>query len=224
MELQKKIVDDGFNLSLNQSYSEYFSEGLRFVNTHYKDDFDRIATTDFNTITSEFFFQETAWVICASGFNAKIVSKFFPKLMEICAPLQNVINGTLNVNTIDVAMRALELFNNKNKIKAIIDSAFIIGIGTNKFGWSVYKDTQLNTPDKLKILPYIGDITKFHLARNIGLIENVKPDLHLNRAAKHWGFDNALELCSEIQKENGMPLGLIDLVLWYSLSSFGSKK
>jgi hypothetical protein len=223
MEFHKKITDDSFSLSLNKPYSEYFAEGLRFVNKYYKEDFDRISLTDFNTITPEFFFQEVAWVICASGFNAKIVSRFFPKLMEICVPLKNVINGNLNVNTLDIAVQALDLFNNKNKIKAIIDSAFILGEGMEKSSWAVYRDTQLNTPDKLKIFPFIGDITKYHLARNIGLIENVKPDLHLNRAAKHWGFSGALELCEELKKECKMPLGLIDLVLWYSLSSFGSK-
>jgi hypothetical protein len=74
----------------------------------------------------------------------------------------------------------------------------------------------LNADDKinhLETLPWIGPITKYHLARNIG-IDTVKPDRHLVRLAKMFGFDTPMKMCEHIQKDNGTKLGTIDVVLW----------
>jgi endonuclease III len=65
----------------------------------------------------------------------------------------------------------------------------------------------------LDSLPWIGPITKYHLARNIG-IDTVKPDRHLVRLAKRYGYNSPLELCKEIQKTIPESLGVIDLILW----------
>jgi|ERR1700722_382708 len=224
MEIHKTIKDDTFKLSLNDSYSEYFSKALGFATKYYKEDMERISSTKFDELMPEFFFREYCWVVCTSGFNAKIVSRFFPELMVVVRPLFNVVEfNTKDVNALDIAIKASELINNKRKIKAIIDSAFKIGESINETGWLIYRNTKLNTPDKLEELPFIGPITRYHLARNIGLLDCVKPDLHLNRAAENWGFQNPLELCQAIKTKYNIPLGIIDLVLWYALSSFGSK-
>ncbi|MDP2797892.1 MAG: hypothetical protein Q8N94_10340 [Methanoregula sp.] len=66
----------------------------------------------------------------------------------------------------------------------------------------------------LQTLPYIGKITKYHLARNIG-IDCVKPDRHLVRLAENFGFDTPNQMCVEIQKTfSDERLGTIDVVLW----------
>jgi hypothetical protein len=102
------------------------------------------------------------------------------------------------------------------------------GLGT--IGWEEYKNQNLSSPDLLKKLPYIGRITCFHLARNIGLLENVKPDLHLVRLAKHWGYKDCLVMCQDVQKNHEetnrerLPLGIIDLAIWYSASTFSTIK
>ena len=74
----------------------------------------------------------------------------------------------------------------------------------------------LATDDKiafLESLPWIGPITKYHLARNIG-IDCVKPDRHLVRLAERFGYPSPDALCREIQKELGGRIGAIDVVLW----------
>jgi hypothetical protein len=108
-------------------------------------------------------------------------------------------------------------------------------------GWLEWRQENLSTPELLQKLPFIGPVTCYHLARNIGLLDVVKPDLHLERLAAHWGFDGSLEMCRQmqahwcnhfetidgervrIQKERP-PLGIIDLCVWYLASTFGTKE
>lgn len=224
MEMHKDIaIDSKYKLSMQDDYIQYFSKALEFTNQYYKEDLNRISSTKFSEITPEIFFREYCWAICTSGFNAKIVSKFYPKLLLTLDPLIRFINNSEKINSIDVGISALSVFNNSKKIKAMIDCAFILNDGINNFGWSIYKDLKLNSPEKLQELPFIGPITCFHLARNIGLLDYVKPDLHLERAAKHWNFNNSLEMCKAIKDKYDLPLGIIDLCFWYAFSTFGSK-
>lgn len=61
-------------------------------------------------------------------------------------------------------------------------------------------------------LPWIGPITKFHLAKNLG--SNVaKPDVHMLRLAKLSGT-TAQELCERLSRETGYRAATIDLILW----------
>lgn len=64
----------------------------------------------------------------------------------------------------------------------------------------------------LKTLPWIGDITKYHLAKNLGA-DVVKPDRHLVRIAKKYGVD-CFELCRRLAAATGMRIAAVDQVLW----------
>jgi len=61
-------------------------------------------------------------------------------------------------------------------------------------------------------LPWIGPITKFHLAKNIGA-DVAKPDVHLNRLAEPEGV-TAQELCERLARETGYRAATVDLILW----------
>lgn len=61
-------------------------------------------------------------------------------------------------------------------------------------------------------LPWVGPITKFHLAKNLGA-DVAKPDVHLNRLAEPSG-ETAQELCDRLAKETGYRAATIDLILW----------
>ena len=61
-------------------------------------------------------------------------------------------------------------------------------------------------------LPWLGPITKFHLAKNLG-VDVAKPDVHLNRLAKLEGV-TAQELCERLASETGYRAATIDLILW----------
>jgi hypothetical protein len=67
--------------------------------------------------------------------------------------------------------------------------------------------------DFLQTLDFVGPITKYHLAKNIGL-DVVKPDRHLMRLAKAAKFPSPTDLCQSIADVTGDKISVIDLVLW----------
>jgi hypothetical protein len=70
--------------------------------------------------------------------------------------------------------------------------------------------------DFLESLPWIGPITKYHLARNLG-IDVAKPDRHMVRVAYHFNFPNVQKMCEEISKTTGERVGTVDIVLWRAM-------
>ena len=87
--------------------------------------------------------------------------------------------------------------------------------------WPKFRQDHLSSPELLQDLPFIGPVTRYHLARNIGLLECVKPDLHLVRMADHWGYPDCISMCEDVRPD-GMPLGIVDLIFWYAASTFGT--
>ncbi|MFM2280953.1 MAG: hypothetical protein RLZZ444_3184 [Pseudomonadota bacterium] len=61
-------------------------------------------------------------------------------------------------------------------------------------------------------LPWLGPITKFHLAKNLGA-DVAKPDVHLIRLAKPGG-ETAQGLCERLATETGYRAATIDMILW----------
>lgn len=73
----------------------------------------------------------------------------------------------------------------------------------------------LAAADKLAFcesLPWIGGITKYHLAKNFGA-DVAKPDVHLQRLADREGC-TAQELCERLAKATGYRVATVDTVLW----------
>ena len=76
-------------------------------------------------------------------------------------------------------------------------------------------DAYLAADDKVEFcgsLPWIGKITKYHLAKNFGA-DVAKPDVHLERLAKRHGT-TPQELCDHLAAMTGLKSRTIDLVLW----------
>ena len=204
----------------------YFRKALAFTLKHYSKEMEHISSTKFEGLTPEKFFLECMWVIHATGFNAQVVGQMMPKLIVAYGDWK-ILGRENRENIIE---RVAIVCNNPAKIESVqsIAGLMINGSSDTKDGWELFKQERLSSPDKLKELPYIGKVTCFHLARNIGLLDSVKPDLHLVRLAKYWGYQDCIELCKYFQesheKKTGTryPLGIIDLVLWYAASSTGT--
>jgi len=62
------------------------------------------------------------------------------------------------------------------------------------------------------ILPWIGPVTKHHLAKNLG-VNTVKPDVHLARLAKAERTTPWL-LCERLASQTGYKESTIDMMLW----------
>ena len=64
----------------------------------------------------------------------------------------------------------------------------------------------------LESMPWIGPITKYHLAKNLGL-DYCKPDRHLVRIAE--GYDLTPErMCQALANATGDRIGTVDVVIW----------
>lgn len=73
----------------------------------------------------------------------------------------------------------------------------------------------LAAPDKLAFcesLPWIGGITKYHLAKNFGA-DVAKPDVHLQRLADRERC-TPQQLCERLAAEVGLRVATVDTVLW----------
>ena len=163
------------------------------------------------------FANAVAYVILAGGFSQKTAKKIhqiiMQKIPENCR-----------------AEYLLKIFNNKNKINAIVN----VWENRNSFCDGFYKcetlDDKLNYLQKL---PHIGKITANHLARNLG--ENVvKYDIWIQRLGVLYGVNRRIaqnidngKLNAEIKKccddmfehlsnATNLPIGYIDVVLWKS--------
>lgn len=214
MEHPKQLsAIDEFKPSVCDSPKVYFAKALKFVVKYYRKELDYIRSVKFNIVSPDLFFQEYVWVVHASGFSAKAVANFYPRLMEAYDSWQNADDpGRLH----DILM----VCNNPPKVNAVRSTAKLIRDGVQS-GWSKFKKDKLSTPELLTELPYIGKVTCFHLARNIGLLDFVKPDLHLVRLAKFWGYADCIAMCKDV-RPGKLPLGIVDFILWQYSSTFST--
>ena len=171
-------------------------------------------------LSSEDFASTVSYVILAGGFSQKTAKKIHKIIME---------NLPKNPSVEDL----LKIFNNKNKINAIVK----IWNNRQDFCDGFYKCKSLDEKlNYLQKLPHIGKITANHLARNLG--ENVvKYDIWIQRLGVLYGGNRALykkidngkldadikkccdEMFEHLEQETNMPRGYIDVVLWKSLQN-----
>jgi len=154
------------------------------------------------------FLRELAWVILSSGMKEQVIRKLFP---EISNCFFNWSSAKAIADNADMCFsRAIMQFNHKPKIAAIIYAAR--KLEEINFG-SLKNQINENPIDVLRQFPYIGPVTVFHLAKNIGL-PVAKPDRHLIRIAFQEGFDDVQDFCRQISQESGDSIPVVDIVLW----------
>lgn len=64
----------------------------------------------------------------------------------------------------------------------------------------------------LEAMPWIGQVTALHLAKNLGA-DVAKPDVHMERLARAEGTTTA-ELCERLSRETGYRAATTDSILW----------
>lgn len=206
-----------FEPSLNDTAKSFYEKAVKFTDTFYRSTIEKFRALDFNLLTPEFFFNETIWVIHATGFNAAVVGRMMPRLLNAYGSY----NSLSAMTTDQITKLITPICNNPQKIKAVHKNAIILNDGINRLGWPQYKEEALYCPSVLTSLPFIGKVTCYHLARNIGLLDSVKPDLHLIRLASYWRYDSCWSMCNDMRTDN-TPLGIVDLILWYYSSTYGT--
>jgi hypothetical protein len=64
----------------------------------------------------------------------------------------------------------------------------------------------------LQELPWIGPVTSYHLAKNLG-VDAAKPDVHLERLAAWEGTDTH-RMCARLSRQSGYRIATVDSILW----------
>lgn len=158
--------------------------------------------------TARYVSREAAWVILNSGFRYQVARKLWPDLTDAFWGWRP---AHIALNPEECVEDGLKILKHPGKVRAMADIAVLVHRRGHR---SIVKDAA--DPPKLRRLPFIGSITCWHLAKVLGA-DVVKPDVHLQRAAKAAGHATPLRLCRAIQ-EALLPqverLTVIDSVLW----------
>lgn len=166
------------------------------------------ASRNYGRITECDFLNDLAWVILASGMKEFIVRQKFPAVSKAFLGLKSA--RQIAENREQCISEALRVFGHDGKINAIADGAAKI----DREGFDHLKRRVLTDPIKiLQEFGFIGPITSYHLAKNLGL-PVAKPDRHLVRMAAAHGYSDVQKYCKDISKECGDPIPVVDIVLW----------
>ena len=133
---------------------------------------------------------EYVYVVCNSGMKAQIARVIFDRVWK----------------ALNEGWSSSAVFGHKGKTKAI---DWVFDNRDTLFAAYLAANDKL---DFLRELPWIGDTTKYHLAKNFG-VDCCKPDRHLVRIAKLSG-ETPAELCERLATETGNRIGVVDLVIW----------
>lgn len=203
-----------------KNLEEIFQEAERFVREKHPLDLEwsknQISQVHLEEVTDEKFLQEYTYVVYCSGYKQKIVEKYWGKLWIIYMFFNP---KWIAANKEDIRKRAARQIANTKKIGAILDTATKIA-SMDEQGWKSFKD-KIKEEDSfaaLQELPFIGPITKYHLARNLGF-NVIKPDVHLQRMADHFGI-NPFEMCRKLSEKSEQltgrhyPVHTVDTILW----------
>ncbi|MCB2057893.1 MAG: hypothetical protein H6916_08825 [Novosphingobium sp.] len=139
---------------------------------------------------AETFAEQAVYVICNSGMMNRVAEPIFNRCM---AALTNGISATA-------------VFGHPGKAKAI---DWIWGEREQLFATYLAEADPMNF---LRSLPWIGGVTSFHLAKNLGA-DVAKPDVHLERLARRDRTDTH-KLCARLSRQTGYRIATIDTVLW----------
>lgn len=172
----------------------YLDARLKIIQKGYQPEIEIVENRYFKDINAEYFLNEFIFVVLSAGKSNKGVITISKKIRD---------------NNFD-----LLVIGHSGKISAIVEAV------NNHEEWFKELKTKKNLEEILDYLeskPFIGKITKYHLARNLGF-DVAKPDVHLQRLTNLFGFESANELCKFISKATGDRIGVVDFVLWRAMN------
>jgi hypothetical protein len=140
--------------------------------------------------TAEEFAAEAIYVICNSGMSNKVAAPIAVRCLVALA----------------ASASATTVFGHPGK------SAAIDAIWQQRDElFSRYLAENDKVPF-LSELPWIGPVTKHHLAKNLGA-DTAKPDVHLERLARR-DRTTTHKLCLRLARQTGYRVATIDTILW----------
>jgi hypothetical protein len=150
------------------------------------------------------FALEVIYVICNSGMKFKVARGIYDRVVEFLklgTPVKGKILGKSGkAAAIDeIWRRRQDLFSD------------YIAIGESGV-FSSAREIDNARLELLAKLPWIGQITKYHCAKNFGA-DVAKPDVHLQRLADREKI-TPQQLCERLASETGYRVATVDTILW----------
>jgi endonuclease III len=172
---------------------------------------DLMETQPYRTISVEQFFREYTWVVFTCGFKAAYVQKYWKHIKKMCCDFDISKAKELSFEE----LLEVSPIKNKKKLKAIEQSFNIID---EYFIEEVHKIKDKDEAKNLfKTLPFIGEITVYHIMRNVG-IDCFKPDRHIVHITKDLKISEE-DLFETIRSKYKEYIGVIDYILWRASST-----
>lgn len=178
------------------------------INYGYSFEIEWQDSRQFSNLVESEFLSESAWVILSTGFKESVIRNIF---YQVSVAFMNWTSARDIVNNANICeLNALDVFRSRRKIAAILSLCYRV----DEYGFDDIKNLiNDNGISFLQSFDFIGPVTCYHLAKNIGL-DVVKPDRHLLRIAKATRINDPYQLCSIISNATGDKLSVIDIVLW----------
>jgi hypothetical protein len=137
--------------------------------------------------------RDYAWVVMCSGMKEQIVRVIWNRMrphVEAGGSAHDIFGHKGKATAIDCGWRERE---------AWLRSYLALTTDEDRIAWCQER-------------PWVGPITRWHLAKNYG-VDCAKPDRHLVRIAALDG-ETPFELCARIGRETGERVATVDLVIW----------
>ncbi len=177
------------------------------VKAGYESEIEWQASKRFESVSETDFLGELAWVILASGMKESVVRVRFP----------GVESSFFGWDATEILKHgeacvwsALNSFGHEGKIYAILE-------GVEKVEREGFDHLKIRIEkDPIKVLQefkFIGPITSFHLAKNLG-VPVAKADRHLVRIASAFGCADVQRFCKFLSDKSGDKIQVVDIVLW----------
>jgi hypothetical protein len=169
------------------------------------------------SISETAFLREAAWVVLCSGFRESVIRRIFDHISLCFCDWDSASAIVESYPACYLAAQAS--FRGMAKLSAIVDIARRV----DAMGFDFLKSALIADPiNTLRQFPYIGPITVWHLAKNLGF-DVLKPDRHLVRVAERLGFSGPGQLCAAIADSSGEAVKVIDLIIWRYLADNGAR-
>lgn len=194
--------------AFDRGIAAYFIARKRVIHEgfgHELDWYEQRATSVINTTT---FLSETSWVILNSGFRESVVRRRFQRIKTAfdgfrCA--ERILDDSARM-----VRAGCRVIAHRSKMKAIVGAAqWWMTTGESEV-LRMRRDGCINP---LMEIPYIGAVTVWHLAKNLGF-GVAKPDRHVQRIALQLGFADTHSLCGEIGNALSLSPAIVDTVFW----------
>jgi len=169
--------------------ADYLALRTAIVESGYGGDIEWAQTVGAPT-SADLFVREYIFVVCNSGMLAQIARVIYSKV----------------ISALEAGMHPTSVFGHAGK------SAGIWAVWSDREVWFSRFNEAADKVAFLESMPWIGPITKWHLAKNFGL-DVAKPDRHLVRVAERYQTTPKL-LCDAIAQATGDRVGTVDYVIW----------